>query len=101
MKSRIILYCVAACSLFSMYSCDDFLDTQNYVKKDTSNFPQSVDDADQLLTGVYSELNLINMDPDDGPLFIAEVASDDRFASGGVNDNTAQGADKLLRYGVD
>lgn len=80
---------------------NDFLDTQNYVKKDTSNFPQNVDDANQLLTGVYGELNLLNADPDDAPFFISEVASDDRFASGGVNDNGAHGADKLLRYGVD
>lgn len=54
-----------------------------------------------MLTGVYGELNLLNADPDDAPFFISEVASDDRFASGGVNDNGAHGADKLLRYGVD
>ena len=101
MKLSSILYMTAACALFAMSGCDDFLDTQNYVKKDTSNFPQNVDDANQLLTGVYGELNLLNADPDDAPLFIAEVASDDRFASGGVNDNSAHGADKLLRFGVD
>ncbi|RGR11103.1 RagB/SusD family nutrient uptake outer membrane protein [Bacteroides stercoris] len=89
------------CALLTMSGCNDFLDTQNYVKKDTSNFPQNVDDANQLLTGVYGELNLLNADPDDAPFFISEVASDDRFASGGVNDNGAHGADKLLRYGVD
>jgi len=89
------------CALLTMSGCNDFLDTQNYVKKDTSNLPQNVDDANQLLTGVYGELNLLNADPDDAPFFISEVASDDRFASGGVNDNGAHGADKLLRYGVD
>ncbi|MDC2315577.1 RagB/SusD family nutrient uptake outer membrane protein [Bacteroides stercoris] len=101
MRLNSILYMAVTCALLTMSGCNDFLDTQNYVKKDTSNFPQNVDDANQLLTGVYGELNLLNADPDDAPFFISEVASDDRFASGGVNDNGAHGADKLLRYGVD
>ena len=101
MRLNSILYMAVTCALLTMSGCNDFLDTQNYVKKDTSNLPQNVDDANQLLTGVYGELNLLNADPDDAPFFISEVASDDRFASGGVNDNGAHGADKLLRYGVD
>ena len=101
MRLNSILYMAVTCALLTMSGCNDFLDTQNYVKKDTSNFPQNVDDANQLLTGVYGELNLLNADPDDAPFFISEVASDDRFARGGVNDNGAHGADKLLRYGVD
>ena len=53
MRLNSILYMVVTCALLTMSGCNDFLDTQNYVKKDTSNFPQNVDDANQLLTGVY------------------------------------------------
>ncbi|MCD8043427.1 MAG: RagB/SusD family nutrient uptake outer membrane protein [Tannerellaceae bacterium] len=100
MRLHIILY-ITACSLLLpvLTGCDDFLDTENYTMKDTSNFPQDVDDASQLLTGIYGSLNLLHMDPDDSHFFVAELASDDRFGSGGANDYTGHAIDKLLTYG--
>ena len=36
--------------------CEDFLDTQNYKEKDDSNFPVTEEDAEQMVTGVYSTM---------------------------------------------
>lgn len=99
MKLHSIFYTAACCLLLTTTGCESFLDTENYTMKDTANFPKNVEDANQLLTGVYSSLNLIQQDPDDSHFFVAELASDDRFGSGGANDYTCHGIDKLLGYG--
>ena len=44
-----------------MTSCDSFLDSDNYVKKDTSNFPETSQDALDALTGVYTVLPSVNV----------------------------------------
>lgn len=52
-----IIYIVAlAIAAFAMAGCENFLDSENLTKKDTSNYPQTPEDADQLLVGVYSML---------------------------------------------
>ena len=49
-----ILYFIIGTILLT--SCEDFLDSSNKTKKDSSNFPQTEADVSQLLTGVYSIL---------------------------------------------
>ena len=53
---NLVYICITAASLLLM-SCEDFLDTKNLTKKDTSNYPQTVTDAQQMITGIYSNLN--------------------------------------------
>lgn len=80
-------------------SCEDFLDTQNVTKKDTSNFPLSATDADNMITGVYATLSRAISDPQNTYFYAAELASDERFGGGGENDKAFQGMDHLLNVG--
>ncbi len=91
---------IAAASLLLM-SCEDFLDTKNLTKKDTSNFPQTVTDAEQMLTGIYAALNYAVASPGSSYFYVAEIASDDRFGGGGENDKATQADDLLMNYGTD
>ena len=79
MKKTAILLTIL-CAIFSLTSCEDFLDTENLTKKDTSNFPRSAEDADQLLTGVYSMLG--RCEPLGSSYFISEIMSDNCFGGG-------------------
>ena len=46
-----------------LLSCEDFLDTDNLTKKDTSNFPINETDAIQMVNGIYSVMNRNLADP--------------------------------------
>ena len=89
---------VIAASLLLM-SCEDFLDTTNYTKKDTSNYPETVTDAEQMITGIYSNLNYSSASPQVSYFYAAELASDDRFGGGGENDKLMQSLDLLMNNG--
>jgi len=89
---------IAASSLLFM-SCEDFLDTSNLTKKDTSNYPQTVTDAQQMITGVYSNLNYAVASPASSTYFVSELVADDRFGGGGENDKMVQALDLMLNYG--
>ena len=52
MKKILIYFLV----LLTFSNCEDFLDTENLVKKDNSNFPQTAADAEIALTGAYASL---------------------------------------------
>ena len=97
MKNYIYIF-IAAASLLLM-SCEDFLDTKNLTKKDTSNFPQTVTDAEQMLTAIYADLNLGAASPGSSYYYVAELAADDRFGGGGENDKATQAVDLLMNYG--
>ena len=78
-------------------SCEDFLDTESYTKKNTGNFPQNQSDAEQMINGIYSCLNKINENPMSTSYMIAECAADDRFGGGGTGRSDKQGYDHLMR----
>jgi len=94
-----IIYLVAAALL--CMSCDSFLETENLTKKNTSNFPRTATDAENMLTGVYSILTQSTSSVQYSYFFVSEIASDDRFGGGGENDKEFQGADHLLNVGPD
>lgn len=82
-------------------SCEDFLDSENYTKKTTVSFPLNVEDANQIITGIYNTLNEeIQSNYTSSPFFIAELASDERFSGGGVNDRSWHAVDKLMNFGT-
>ena len=97
-----ILYLIAAslCVMF-LAGCDDFLDTQNLTKKDTSNFPVNETDATQMVNGIYSVMNRNLADPEEDPFFIFDIASDDRLGGGSQSNIGAQGVDRLLNAYTD
>ena len=102
MKRYIYIAAMAALAgLTTLSSCEDFLDTENYTQKTTSNFPTTSADVDMMLAGIYSTLNHINRQNCVNHFYVAEAASDDRFGGGGSADLAAQMTDKLQKVGVD
>ena len=93
-----LLYILTASALL-FTSCEDFLDTKNLTKKDTSNYPETVGDAEQMLTAIYSNLNYAAGSPQTSYFYAAELASDDRFGGGGENDKLMQSLDLLMNNG--
>src|SRR5690606_6768387 len=77
-------------------SCEKFLDTESFDKKNTGNFPVTVADANSMLTGIYTSLNTAMSSPQHSHFYMAELASDDRFGGGGENDRDMQGLDHLM-----
>lgn len=69
---------------FFLMGCSDFLDSENLVKKDNTNFPVSPNDAMQSLYGAYS--CAITLSGDNHPIMMSELRSDDRLGGGGQND---------------
>ncbi len=96
MKKLIYLAVAAATMLF--ISCEDFLDTENLTKKDTSNYPQTLTDAQQVVAGIYNNLNVVCANPQYSFLYVAELASDDRLGGGGENDKLMQAEDLMMNY---
>ena len=94
-----IIYFLAA--TFAFTGCESFLDTDSYTKKNTGNYPQTADDAIQMVTGVYSTLNKAIENVQNTYLYAAELASDDRFGGGGENDKDMQVLDHLLYTNMD
>lgn len=80
----------------SLSSCDNFLDTESFDKKNTGNFPVTVADAQVMLTGIYNSLNAAISNVQHSHFYMAELASDDRFGGGGENDRDMQGLDHLM-----
>ena len=96
MKKNIIYLLAAAFCVMFLAGCDDFLDTQNLTKKDTSNFPVNETDATQMVNGIYSVMNRNLADPEEDPFFIFDIASDDRLGGGSQSNIGAQGVDRLM-----
>lgn len=88
MKKIIISVLSAAC-LFTACS-EDFLDTDNLTKKDSSIFPTSTEDANQVLTSIYRPIMGDVNQPLSSSFLVAELMSDDRFGAGGTDDHDVQ-----------
>ncbi len=76
--------------------CETFLDTKSYTERNTGNYPNSEAEAIQLVTGIYSTLYGDTGNPGEAYFMIAELASDDRFGGGGMDDVPAQSMDHLM-----
>ena len=100
MKTIFQFFC-ALCLIGGLCACDDFLDTDNLTKKDTSNFPVNETDATQMVNGIYSVMNRNLADPEEDPFFIFDIASDDRLGGGSQSNIGAQGVDRLMNAYVD
>lgn len=85
----------------TLNSCENFLDTENYTQKTTSNFPKTSEDISMMLSGLYSTLNHQNRQHTVNIYYVAGAASDELFGGGGSADKAFQMTDKLLNVGVD
>ena len=101
MKKNILYIIAAALCVMFLAGCDNFLDTQNLTKKDTSNFPVNETDAIQMVNGIYTVMNLNLGDPEEDPFFVFDIASDDRLGGGSQSNIGAQGVDRLLNSYTD
>ena len=97
---KIIKFAAVMALAFSFASCESFLDTTNYWSKDSSNFPVNETDAEQMIAGIYNNLNKVI---GNSPLFAhhmwSEAASDDCLGGGGANDQAAQAEDLMMNFG--
>lgn len=77
-------------SILILTGCDDFLSFDPLLDKTSANFPQTEEEAKQMIAGIYTtmsnELQLTDM----SFFFINEIASDQKLGGGGVNDVKAQ-----------
>ena len=55
---KIFYFAAVAVSAMALSSCESFLDTTNYWSKTTEDFPANQADAEQILTGIYNNLNV-------------------------------------------
>ena len=98
---KIYLYSLGLAAALTFSSCEDFLDSKNYTGKDTSNFPMTEEDVDQMVSSVYKAAFYEQWQGNEGNspnkyLLFADLASDDMYGGGGQNDLTTQALDHLL-----
>lgn len=89
MEIKKILCGVAAAMMLAGCS-ESFLDTDNLTDKDSSNFPANVSDANEILTGIYRPSMGDSDTPQNNPLFVSELMSDERLGAAGKDDAMAQ-----------
>lgn len=94
MKKIILLFIFA----IVLVSCENFLDTTDLVRKNSSNFPQTRAELDNSLAGAYAPLTSGDLQGNNAH-FWGTIISDECFGNGGNGDHNWQAADKLLRVG--
>lgn len=94
MKKIILLFIFAVV----LVSCEDFLDTTDLVRKNSSNFPQTEAEVYNGLTGIYSVLNSPSYQRDN-PHFWGNIMSDECFGNGGNGDISWQSGNVFFRTG--
>ena len=102
MKKTIITISTLVLASVVFAGCEKFLDTVSYTERNTSNFPASEEDALQLVTGIYSTLNL-DLRDFAGTCYLmqANICSDDQYGGGGMDDAEAQAWDHLMYNDMD
>lgn len=101
MKKIMKIAAVAALA-FSFVSCESFLDSTNYWSKTTADFPSNADDAANMITGIYNNLNIsIGNNVHLNHFLWSLASSDDCFGGGGSNDQAMQAEDLMLNFGAD
>jgi len=90
-------YILAAASIAMLFtSCESFLDTKNLTQATTANYPQTVDQAKQVISGIYNPLCLWNANPQESFIYASQLASDDCLGGGGAQDYAMQSEDLLM-----
>lgn len=80
------IFMAAAVAALTFTSCEDALDSNNYTKADTSNFPAATTDMEKELSAAYSVMNQFCNDPLQTPFMVNNLMSDDCNGGGGTGD---------------
>ena len=99
-----IIIALVAC-IFAFVCCDkidSLLDTKNYQKADTSSFPRTEKDAEQLVNSAYSTMHSLYT----GSIFRINlfrrmIASDDLYGGGSTSSKETTASDRLLAPSMD
>ena len=98
---KIFYFAAVAVSAMALSSCESFLDTTNYWSKTTEDFPANQADAEQILTGIYNNLNVsIGNNVHQNHFLWSIAASDDCLGGGGANDQAMQAHALLMNFGA-
>lgn len=84
-----------------LFGCEDFLSFDPITDKTSASFPQTVEEAKQVMAGIYTTMNNEHQMTDMSYLFVCEVASDDKLGGGGVNDVKAQAYEAFMYSSTD
>ncbi|MCF0189824.1 MAG: RagB/SusD family nutrient uptake outer membrane protein [Marinilabiliaceae bacterium] len=80
------IFWMAAAVVFTLTSCEDFLDSYNYTEANTSNYPAAPADLNKELAALYGVMNQYCNDPLQTPWFVWNIMSDDSNGAGGTGD---------------
>ena len=102
MKKIIFILVAGILAIVSCDKIDSLLDTKNYQKADTSSFPRTEKDAEQLVNSAYSTMHSLYT----GSIFRINlfrrmIASDDYYGGGSTSSKETTAADRLLAPSMD
>lgn len=82
----------------ALTSCEDFLDSQDYTGKNSTNFPSTTEDVDKMVAAVYKSAFYGPFQGNNLEQYfsVANIMSDDMFGGAGVGDPWWQALDKLM-----
>ena len=91
------IFILAAASLLAFSSCDNFLDSQDYTGKNSTNFPTTNEDVDKMVAAVYKSCFYGPFEHNNLEQYfsVANIMSDDMFGGAGLGDPWWQALDKL------
>ncbi len=96
---KIFLFISAVITL-GLASCD-IDNVENIGEMSTSEFPKTDAQIEEVLAGVYQNLNTTHANPQCSFLYYAALASDDQLGGGGTNDKLMQAEDLITNYNAD
>ncbi len=85
---------IIVCGCLALSSCEDFLDTTDYLNKNDSNFPKTEEDLSSLLTGLYGTMI---RNSTGGTFLLGGYSSDEQFGGGGTVDMLNHGITTMLK----
>lgn len=93
---KILAYGLTA--LLALTSCEDFLDSESYTNKDSSNFPKTENDVNQMIAAVYEASFYQPFKNNDVGQYLtwSNIASDDMYGGGGSDDKPTQALEHFL-----
>ncbi len=99
MKTLLKITAAAALTLLSA-SCESLLDTTNFMTKTTADFPSNAGEVEQMVTGIYNNLNAIQESNKVTWHYPWALATADECLGGdGANVSIIQAADMMLKQG--
>lgn len=85
-------------AVLALTSCEDFLDSQDYTGKNSTNFPSTTEDVDKMVAAVYKSTFYGPFQGNNLEQYfsVANIMSDDMYGGAGVGDPWWQALDKLM-----